>query len=497
MKLLIRADAGVDVGTGHVMRALALAQAWRRRGGEVRLLAAGLTRHLQTWLTDHGVRVEFVRAEPGSDEDADATKASAERWGADWVVLDGYRFGAPYQERLGSDAFARLVVDDYGHAERYAAEIVLNQNLYADPADYDGRAGDARLLMGPSFALLREEFWPWRSWKRPPPETPSRVLLTMGGTDPRDATGQVLEVLRSRPQLEIVAVVGGANPRTYAERAARPRVRVKRNVRTMPRHMCWAHLGFAAGGTTALELLFMQLPGAYAVLADNQVRVVDSLERLGLGLSLGSADPLDVAAAERALERLLGDAEFYRTALKTSAAAVDGWGVERVIDAMLGRSWELRPATAEDAEVLWRWANDPVTRAASLSPGAIPWSDHLQWLAAKLEDPNAYLWLAVGERDQPLGQVRFDRSGSEAVVSVGLDPNRRGAGLGSRLIQRSTERLMRTEGVALVRAYIKPDNLASRRAFARAGYKEVGEAVVKGQTVVEMVYSAKEVDCEV
>lgn len=497
MKLLLRADAGPQVGTGHVMRTLALAQVWRKRGGEVRLLAASLTKHLSVGLAEHGVRIDRLNSKPGSTDDAATTKALAEEWNADWVVLDGYRFGSTYQEMLASDIYGRLVIDDYGHAGRYAAEIVLNQNLYAKGDDYAQRAEGAKLLLGPSYALLREEYWPWRSWRRPPPEGPARVLITMGGTDPADATGRVLEALRTNSSLDIVAIVGGANPRTYPERPTRPSVRVRRNVTSMPAHMCWAHVAFAAGGTTALELLFMQLPSALVVLADNQMRVVQSLERKKLGLSLGSADSLGTAELNQALHRLLRDEEVYRCMAERGAETVDGWGSERVVDAMLGRGWSLRPAAESDAETLWRWANDPITRSVSLNPEPIPWAVHLQWLASKLEDPNTDLWLAVDEEGKPFGQVRFDCTGHEAVISVGLDPAQRGAGFGSQLIRQSSDRIMRIRGVGLIRAYIKPGNVASQRAFARAGYKVKGETTVKDQTMVEMTYSAKEVECDV
>lgn len=496
MKLLLRADAGLRLGTGHIMRTLALAQAWRNRGGEVRLLTTSLPEHLHPLLSKERIWVNLVRAEPGSDEDATITKKAAEEWGADWVVLDGYHFGSVYQEKLASEMYGRLVVDDYGHAKRYDAEIVLNQNLYAKYDDYSGRAEGARLLLGPSYIMLRKEFWPWRSWRRQLPELRTRVLLTMGGTDPNDATGRLLRATHGNPSLEIITVVGGANPRTYYEQIADPRIRVRRNVDTMPLYMCWAHIALAAGGTTALELLFMQLPGAYVVLADNQTRVVEALERHGLGLAMGRIDVLDNQFILQELDRLIHEESLYNTIVAKSAGMVDGWGVERVVDAMLEHSWDLRPATAKDAETLWRWANDPVTRSVSLSSDPIPWSRHVRWLDSKLEDPDVYLWLAVNERGTPIGQIRFDRIGEEAVVSVGLDPQRRGLGIGPQLIRRSTDRLMRTKGIMKVRAHIKPDNVISRRAFSRAGYKAEGKVNINGQVVVEMTYSAKEVECE-
>src|SRR5271154_4662407 len=98
--LLIRADATVTSGTGHVMRCLALAQAWRDAGGRAIFAMAGSTQSIEGRLRGGGFEVAPVAFPAGSDADAEATALLAQKHGSLWVVVDGYQFGAEYQTAL-------------------------------------------------------------------------------------------------------------------------------------------------------------------------------------------------------------------------------------------------------------------------------------------------------------------------------------------------------------------------------------------------------------
>ena len=129
------------------------------------------TPSLQQRLRDEGIEAEpAVRA--GTAEDAEQTRSLAIRTNADWVVVDGYQFGADYQSLIKSAEFKVLFMDDYVHAEPYTADLVLNQNLQASPSLYAKRGSSTDLLLGPRYAMLRREFRRWRNWQR---ETPNRA----------------------------------------------------------------------------------------------------------------------------------------------------------------------------------------------------------------------------------------------------------------------------------------------------------------------------------
>lgn len=125
----------------------------------------------------------------------------------------------------------------------------------------------------------------------------------------------------------------------------------------------------------------------------------------------------------------------------------------------------LRPATQDDARMLFRWRNDPDTRRNSISKGPVDWMDHLHWLESVLADPGTELYMAYRNRE-PVGTARLD-VGDRAVISVTVAPQHRGKGIAVPLI-RATCAAARGRRVF---AEIRADNLRSIRAFERAGFE--------------------------
>ncbi|MGH9649837.1 MAG: hypothetical protein ACRD3I_05135, partial [Terriglobales bacterium] len=164
--LLIRADADLRMGTGHVMRCLALAQAWQDVAGQAEFLTTSDTPDILSRLRAEGMQVTPATLPAGSAADAAHTASRAREIGASWVVVDGYQFDAAYQQALKSAGLKVLWVDDYGHAPPYCADLVLNQNLCAEESFYLSREASTRLLLGACYALLRREFQSWRDWRR-------------------------------------------------------------------------------------------------------------------------------------------------------------------------------------------------------------------------------------------------------------------------------------------------------------------------------------------
>ncbi len=137
--LLVRADAAVASGTGHVMRSLALAQAWERAGGEVVFAMAQSTVTIQERLRSEPLKMVTIQGAPGSAEDLHQTVDAAVIHKAAWVALDGYCFGARYVS-TSQDACSTLLIDDNGELESYSSELVLNQNAHACEQMYVNRA---------------------------------------------------------------------------------------------------------------------------------------------------------------------------------------------------------------------------------------------------------------------------------------------------------------------------------------------------------------------
>jgi UDP-2,4-diacetamido-2,4,6-trideoxy-beta-L-altropyranose hydrolase len=332
--LVIRAHGGRTSGTGHIMRCLALAQAWKDRGGAC-LFVLGEETGLEGRLVGEGMEIARVAALPGSAADAAQTVAQARDRGARRMVVDGYCFDAGFQSALRAAGLIVLFVDDYGQADRYEAELVLNQNLYATEALYPSRRDGTRLLLGTRFALLRREFTATRPAEREFAGPARRILVTFGGADPDNLTQTVIEHAVALPgQHETVVLVGASNPhRAALERAAAgsSTVSLVSNASDMPARIAWCDVAIAAGGSTAWELAYLGAPMILAVLADNQTPVARSLADAGAAIDLGRAPEFNRRLRDE-LGSLLSDGARRRSLSDAGRAILDGRGAERVVE---------------------------------------------------------------------------------------------------------------------------------------------------------------------
>ncbi|WP_307722598.1 UDP-2,4-diacetamido-2,4,6-trideoxy-beta-L-altropyranose hydrolase [Moorella sp. E306M] len=494
--LIIRADANTRIGTGHLMRCLALAQAWQEHGGKAVFITACNSSALKQRLRNEGFDVVELQCAHPDPADLKTTMSVLAAHPEAWLVLDGYHFDSTYQRLVKEAGHRLLVIDDMAHLDRYYADIVLNQNIHAHKLHYICEPY-TRLLLGTKYVLLRREFWPWRNYKREVPEVAKKVLVTMGGSDPDNITLKVIRALAQIdiPDLEAVVVVGPSNlHRETLHRAAESSplsISLIENAANMPELMAWADIAISAGGTTVWELLFLGVPTLTLPIANNQREITRVLNEWGFVESLKGlnwfqdAIGIDVGRLiyER-LQRIILDNDIRILLSLRGRQLVDGCGVLRIANVLLGQAVEdihLRPVFPEDCSLLWEWANDPVVRTCSFSSEPIPWIQHLKWFQSRRKDPNTVHFIATNEESCPIGQVRFDIHGTEAEISLSLCESFRGRGFGTKLIRLAVGELFRiTPSVVTVHAYVKPTNQASIRAFEKAGFKIHGVEVVRG-----------------
>lgn len=493
MTLLIRADASVAIGTGHVMRCLALAQAWQDTGGSVVFTMRESTPSIRSRLSAESVQVEEISSAVGTEKDAGDTVALAQRLGAKWIAVDGYQFDGDYQRALKAARFKLLFLDDYGHAGQYFADVVLNQNLSVTAEFYEQRATHTRFLLGPRYSLLRREFSGWTKWQRRIEPIARRMLVLMGGSDPENVTGRVIQALQLEGfDLEVTVVAGGSNPhvsnlREYSSRS-RGRIRVISDAANVPELMAEAELAVSAAGSTSWELCCLGLPSLLIDVAPNQTAVAKALEREGCAVHLGSAKvSVDRIAAE--VRRLCASQELRHNLSTRSRQLVDGNGARRIVSELQNSERiRLRPALTEDAKILWEWANDPEVRAASFSADPISWEGHLSWLDKKLTIDKNYMWIAETVEGEPVGQIRFEaRSHNDWEVGISIAKTARGRGCARALIRLGVSALREHDPDARAHALIKPSNVASLKAFEKSGFKVRGTEIVGGQAAIHLV----------
>jgi UDP-2,4-diacetamido-2,4,6-trideoxy-beta-L-altropyranose hydrolase len=336
LNLLVRADSSPTVGAGHVLRCLALGQACLERQGTVAFAIPEPASPIFTRLTDVDV-VSLPPASEASTADADATGGIARSRNADWVVLDGYRFDDAYQSRVKRCGARLLVLDDFGHAEHSAADVVLNQNLHAAATRYEPAHEPRDLLLGPRYALLRREFAPWRDHPREIPDRASKILVTLGGGETGEVLARVLESLAAldRPELDVRCLIGPLAAKTpelaRLSEQADFRLALETAGTEMPELMAWADLAVAAGGSTCWELAFMGLPTLMIAHNAHQVRIATSVEEAGAALYAGGGDDVRRRHLSTLLTELLDNAGLRGRMSRLGRELVDGRGASRVI----------------------------------------------------------------------------------------------------------------------------------------------------------------------
>ncbi len=340
-KLVIRADAGPEIGTGHVMRALSLGQAWMEAGGQVDFVTTNATEPLITRLEKEEFLVHVLPKAHPAPEDWRGTARALTDCENPWLVLDGYHFDAAYHKRAREAGGSILVVDDMAHLDRYAVDIVLNQNAHARSLEYEHPPG-TRLLLGLDYVLLRQEFQLDARSSREAPRTARRILVTFGGVDPLHLTERSIEALNRLALSDLEATVITTDE--HAERAALKAaiqesahsIDLEVNVLDMTKWMEWADLALCSGGTTVWELAFMGVPSLVIATSPPERLLTEGLDQVGLFEVWCPGREVHPGGLAMRLENLIRDARWRKEMSSLGRRLVDGRGRDRVLAEMSG-----------------------------------------------------------------------------------------------------------------------------------------------------------------
>jgi UDP-2,4-diacetamido-2,4,6-trideoxy-beta-L-altropyranose hydrolase len=499
MNLIIRSDASVEIGTGHIMRCLALAQALQEQGGQAIFVFANKSSALENRLLLEGMQVVYLSVESGSTEDAKQTMNFSLIFNAQWIVIDGYQFGSEYQKIIKNSGVNLLFIDDYGHAEIYSADLVLNQNISAQSEWYQYRSPHTQLLLGERYTLLRKEFTTWRGYQKQITDNVKNILITLGGSDPNNITAWILEALQlvKIPSLHLTVVIGGSNPHhkslEYLAHKCIHSIRLLKDVVDMPQLIAEADLAIAAGGSTNWELALLGLPSLILTLAENQSAIAQTLHEKGIVISLGHAEEVKQEDFLYQFESLCYDRQKREKMSQAGQTLIDGKGCDRILVKLQKALLRLRPVSDKDCKLIWCWSNEPTTRKASFQTALISWEDHTQWFQQKLQDLDCYFWIAMNEQDQPIGQVRLEAiSPQVAQISISIDTEYRRNGLGTHLLTLGVQTFLSQTQFLSISAWIKSDNLASCQMFEKVDFIKIGSEYREGELAVHYQFSRRE-----
>jgi UDP-2,4-diacetamido-2,4,6-trideoxy-beta-L-altropyranose hydrolase len=358
MLVYVRADASLQIGTGHVMRCLALADELRKQGAEVRFLCRDHEGNLVDYLKEKGYQAFLLQSESGCPSDSSSGQPPHAHWlgvswqmdaeqtvaqlqaaekSVDWLIVDHYALDERYETRVRPYVDQVMVIDDL--ADRtHNSDVLLDQNFYCEKAGRYERLVPAgsRILMGPAYALLREEF---RKAKLSAASRDGHVrtlLISFGGVDLTQETMKTLTAVEPlvRQGLRVEVILGKMNPNASSILSfcrQMPNCTVYKHVERVTELMARADLAVGSGGTTTWERCCLGLPSIVITTALNQEQFIEQTAQTEAIVYLGPSSSVTSRVIYDQVQRMMNSRRLCLDISSRASLLVDGLGTQRVI----------------------------------------------------------------------------------------------------------------------------------------------------------------------
>lgn len=343
MKVGFRVDSSIEIGTGHVMRCLTLANQLKPFNIQSFFICRDLEGSVHSLIQDEGFSVYLLRAKSLGEGDLEWYER---KWEIDveetrlvlekeklhlrLVILDHYGLDDRWESVLKTSAPKLLVIDDLANRKHYC-DYLLDQNYTSSyQKRYEGLIPDfCQPFLGPEYILLRDEFLNTDFYRKQHTGKIENILVFFGGTDP---TGETLKALKALSifsetvKVNINVIVGSANPRQkeielYCK--CRENMNYYCQVQNISKFMADADLCIGAGGTTTWERCYLGLPSIIIAVADNQIQSTKAVSEKGAIYYLGYYTDVKTDHILNALLELNSDRKKLQKMAEAASILVD------------------------------------------------------------------------------------------------------------------------------------------------------------------------------
>ena len=496
LRIVFRVDASSQIGTGHVMRCITLANSLVKQGAMIRFVARHMPEHLQALIKSYGFELSLLSSAIGNEQldevvnelghaqwlgvsqlsDAEDAVNSLKDKSWDWLIVDHYALDICWEKTLRNSVSKIMVIDDIADRS-HDCDILLDQNYYTDmPLRYQNKVpSHCRLLLGPKYALLRDEFIEARKNLQAKDGVVKRVLVFFGGVDSYNYTGKAIQALSalSEYKLDVDVVIGASHPKKDEVINSCKLYDYHCHVQTnkMAELMAGADLVIGAGGAATWEKFCLGLPSITLPTADNQIKQLNDLAANGYCYVIQSSQNM-LNTYKLHIKAVIENPNLTSFLAKNCMTLVDGLGVARITTALTSNSLlKMRRVTIDDEQAIHDWRNHPVIRAVSKNKELIAWPSHQSWFKDMLENPNVVMLIAELNK-APAAVARFDLQNEEAEVSIYLIQQETSRGLGLYVLQSAEQWMLDNDfNVKQLNATVLDGNNKSHQLFKLAGYQ--------------------------
>ncbi|MFM9983978.1 MAG: UDP-2,4-diacetamido-2,4,6-trideoxy-beta-L-altropyranose hydrolase [Flavobacteriales bacterium] len=489
-KIIIRCDGGRTIGLGHVVRCLALAD-MLRDNFEILFALQETSQEVYSLILKDGFQIHVLPSTQNFDQDLSSFIQILQP--ENIVVLDGYEFRSAYQKRIKDIGYKLVSIDDL-HAWHHYSDIVINHAGGVEEEEYDCEVY-TQLLLGFDYALLRKEFLNYRSTKTPD-NSLSNFFISMGAADENGNTMKFADaLLHWQPADKIRLMVSSLNPQLDSihslQKQHPDKIELYTNIDAIDliRIIEKTDLVICPASTIALETCSVGCLLMTGITAENQRSNLTGLIKSGMAIDLGDLNTLSEEALLIRLESIYLNPENSKI-LANQKSKMNGSSSSRISSRFknliqIGRGYQMsvRTARVSDLMLYYDWVNDTGVRANSFDSSAILLENHSNWFLNSLRSDSTVMFLFLMQ-NKPIGQVRFILEDDVALVNFSIDKLHRGLGLSSPIIHQAIEYLRSMcPQIQTIRAEVKPENIASVKAFEKNNFKltdsEIGKLVFR------------------
>ena len=459
----IRADGNAKTGTGHVHRTIALAS-YLKQNFNITFYLLNSDSLAEEFLSQNGYKfVNLIKEE-------DLLKTISEKT---IVVLDGYNFSLEYQSEIKKAGHKLVLIDDLKQGVQIA-DVVINHGYTAEAKDY-GISENTKLLCGPEYAILKKEFLNYSS--SPKKTDNKKVLVCIGGTDPNNYSEKIILELLDKTTKDISLITYPINPnfeklKQIADKnKKRLHLHFSLSTEEMIKLISVNDIAILQPSNIALEAASLGIYINLIQTADNQKYIHGTL------LKTKCAADINIETLTYCINSISIDQ--INSQIDKQKNIFDKKSPERILSIFNSLFLKVRRASENDADLIFKWSNDKLTRENSYSQSEIDHASHVNWFHQKLND-NTCCFLIIEFEGVPAGTVRFDIKEDETVVGINVSPEFRRKKLSAAMLRLSCQYFFNHFKENSITAYIKKTNTASLKAFQNADFQIANSKIYSG-----------------
>ncbi|SFC24441.1 UDP-2,4-diacetamido-2,4,6-trideoxy-beta-L-altropyranose hydrolase [Pseudoalteromonas denitrificans] len=494
MKVLFRVDASKNIGTGHVMRCLTLANVLRNHGCKIEFACIQRQGDLILFIQQQGYRVAIIpykqngldnNLTPESIYQNDIQKKDSHCFinklsvsNKDIVVVDHYGLDHHWASEIKKTACRILVIDDLANRQ-HICDFLLDQNLHENPSSrYKNKVDlNCNLFLGPKYALLRPEFYSERPLLKQVNKRIPHFLVYLGFVDPKDTTSKIIAAIESLEfEVKVDFVLSELHP-NFRELKSKALELENIDIHLQPADILSilkrVDFVIGAGGSATWERCCLGIPSILFALTENQKVLAEELSKLNTVLYLKEKDVVSVDKIKQAIIAMVKSEAKRLSFSERSQALVDGVGAERVAAIMMNSLAKdnkpvfLKKLKSTDANMIFEWQHEPDMRKHCRIDAPPEKKEHELWIKSRVNCQNSVTNIIYHD-EQAVGMVRLDKlvNIDALEVSILLTTQSRGLGIAKIALNLLLAKYKKNP----IRAYINVDNITSQYLFSNLNF---------------------------